>query len=108
MESEDNTIKVSAKSNPGSYIFEGKEKLKSKGSVAFHAIGGSIVNAVRASERLIDLGYATLTKFETSCIDEKDFNGQPRKVYKVVLQLARTPDFDSIYEEFERKRATKN
>ncbi|CAG9333146.1 unnamed protein product [Blepharisma stoltei] len=107
MESEESIIKVSVRNNPGTYIFEGKEKLKAKGSVSFHAIGGSIVNAVKASDRLVSLGYATLTKFETSCVDEKDFDGKPRKVYKVVLQLARTPEFDNIYEQFEKNKTKK-
>lgn len=104
MELADNVIKVSTRTNPGSYIYEGKERLKSKGSVAFHAIGGSAVNAVKASERLVSLGYGTLTRFETSLLNEKDREGEMREVYKVIIQLARTPDFDTVYEEYEKTR----
>mmetsp|Transcript_9905 Transcript_9905/g.9823 ORF Transcript_9905/g.9823 Transcript_9905/m.9823 type:complete len:109 (+) Transcript_9905:14-340(+) len=106
MEGSDNIIRVSAKNKPGTYVYEGKEKLKSHGTVSFHAMGSSITNAIRAAERLVSLGYGTMEKFETQKITSSTSEGEDKNVCKVVLELKKTADFEKISEEFEKQKQT--
>ncbi|CAG9310847.1 unnamed protein product [Blepharisma stoltei] len=103
----DGVLKVSSRPKHSRYIYEGKEALKKNPEVAFHAIGESVSNAVRAADSLIALGYATLERFETLSLDEKDFEGRPKRVYKVIIKLSRTSNFDALYQEFEKTKAEK-
>lgn len=100
-------LKISSRPKPNRYIYEGKEALKKGATVSLHAIGESVSNAIRAADSLIQLGYATLERFETLTLDETDFEGKPKKVYKVIIILARTSNFDALYQEFEEQKASK-
>lgn len=97
-------FRISSRLKAVECISKGKEILNRDGRVAFHAIGNSIVNAVKAANRLVELGYADMQKFNTFSIDET-FENQPRKVYKVIIELSKSAEFDRINEAYEKSRA---
>ena len=102
----DHIIKVSSKVNPSRYIFEAKDLLAKHGKVEFHAVGGSITNALKTSERLTTFGYTKLEQLQTSLLDEPSEKG-PSKAPKVVVLLSKTPDFESINAKFEEEKKSK-
>ena len=99
----DYIIKVSLKVNPSRYIFEAKEILSKHGKVEFHAVGGSITNALKTTERLTSFGYTKLESLQTSLLDEAS-EGRSNKAPKVIILLSKTPDFDSINAKFEEEK----
>jgi len=96
-------LRVSSKVNQSKCIYLGKQILESKGKLALHAVGYSITNAVKAANRLVELGYAQLEKFNTQTLEENSTN-QSRRAFKVVIELSKSPNFDRINEEFKKSR----
>ena len=99
----DHVIRVSGKVRPGKYIYDAKTVLRKHGQVEFHAIGGSIVTALKTSDRLVELGYATLAKVETQTLDDTR-EGSARIVGKLVVALQKTDRFEAIDEEWQKQR----
>ena len=102
----DCVVRVSAKAGHGKYIYEAKDMLKKHGKVDFHAVGRSIVIALKASDMLNEFGYTSLESIRTESFqDERD--GETRSVAKLVISLRRTDQFDTLEEEFQKSRSTK-
>ena len=98
------TVKVSSRPSHRTFVYEGKEKLKNRETVELHGLGEAITNTVRAAEMLCSLGYAKLVKFETATVTENSRQDRPTKRSKVIITLARSPDFHAKYEEYEKNR----
>ena len=99
-------IRVSSWGRPFNYIFQAKETLKKHGKAEFHAVGSSIVAALRAADRLNELGY---TEVESICTEsfEDNRSGTSKHVAKLRLTLTKSADFERLYEEFEKQRQSK-
>lgn len=105
---EQNTVRVSSRRVYTLYVYEVKEKLKTSSQVELHGLGEAITNTVRAAEMLCSLGYATMEKFITLTVTENTENSDRlARKSKVVISLKKTPEFDRLYEEYEKTRATK-
>jgi|688.fasta_scaffold761530_2 hypothetical protein len=106
---EQNTVRVSSRRIYTLYVYEVKEKLKTSSQVELHGLGEAITNTVRAAEMLCSLGYATMEKFITLTVTENTDSDTDRSARKskVVISLKKTSEFDRLYEEYEKTRATK-
>ena len=97
-------IRVSSKQWPATYINEVKAKLTSSNSVELNALEGGIYTAVKAADSLINYGYVKLAKFETSLLDDDRTSSKFKGITKVTIKLEKTPEFDQLYQEFEKKK----
>eukprot|EP01016_Furgasonia_blochmanni_P027472 TRINITY_DN2896_c0_g4_i7.p1 TRINITY_DN2896_c0_g4~~TRINITY_DN2896_c0_g4_i7.p1 ORF type:complete len:169 (-),score=59.98 TRINITY_DN2896_c0_g4_i7:208-714(-) len=104
-----NTIQVSSKRDVKFYIFLSKIFLKEFPDVELHALGEAISLSVRVAEQLERHGYVKITKIDTFTFDpEKDRQpAQPGrdglrrgKRVKMVIRVAKTPEFDKLTEFF--------
>ena len=102
----DSQIRVNIKQTYTAVVYRAKEMFAQQETLSLHALGEATSTAIKASEMLVSLGYASMEKFETLTINEPDRQGVPRRRYKVILELKKTPDFDRINEEFKSSKAT--
>ena len=100
-------VRVSQGKPYTSYVGASKEILKDKGLVELHGLGEASANVVRAAEMLVSLGYATLEKFETLTISEKNNAGQDRSRNKVIIKLSKAQGFNKAYDEFNESKNKK-
>ena len=96
-------IRISGRVRPGKYIFDAKAVLKKHGEAEFHAIGASIVSALRTADRLVELGYAVLSNLQTQSIEDTREGGS-RLVGKLVITLKKSARFEALDEEFQKQR----
>jgi hypothetical protein len=101
-------IRVSSKQWPATYINEAKAKLATADSLEFHALEGGIYNAIKAADSLINYGYVTLAKFETSLLDDEESSTKNKGITKVTIRLNKSPNFTNLSEEFEKKKPPRN
>ena len=104
----ESTIKVSSRRAYPSYVGLAKDMFKDKHTIELHGLGEAITNAIRASEMLISLGYATLDKFGTFTSTENDPSGTTRSKPKVVIVLSKGPGYEKACQDFESSKKTKN
>lgn len=97
-------IRVSSKRPFSVFVMEAKQVLRKLETVELHAVGEAITYSVRVADVLGSNGYTTLQKFETTSIEENDYNGNPSRRAKVVIVLKRTQDFARLDAEFEQQR----
>ena len=99
------SIKVSSKFGPGTYINDAKVALSSKGSVELSALENGITVAIRAADALVSLGYAKLVKFETSILENDGEAGRFQGLTKVAIKLDKAPTFEQASKDYENLRA---
>ena len=97
-------IRVSGKVKPGRYIYDAKTVLRKHGEAEFHAVGGSILSALKTADRLVELGYASLEQLQTESIEDTR-EGTSRVVGKLVITLRKTDNFETLDEEYKKQRA---
>ena len=91
----DTIVRVSGKLTVGNCVNLAKRRLQSSAEAELHAVGYSILTALKAAARLQELGYISSSSFSTESLSESD-----RQLSKVVVRLTKSPDFDRIHEEF--------
>jgi hypothetical protein len=69
--------------------------------VELQGLGGAIVNAFRVAEMLTSLDYANTTRVETALVT---LEGAKTAVPKVIVTMTRGPNFEKVWEEFEKAR----
>ena len=102
----DSQIRVNIKQPYTAYVNRAKEMFAQHEVLSIHALGEATSSAIKASEMLVSLGYASLEKFETLTINEPDRQGVIRRQYKVILEIKKTPDFERLCEEFKNSKQT--
>ena len=100
-------IRVSSKVRPTRYIFDAKVVLCKHSQVELHAVGGSIVSALRTADRLIELGYASLARLQTERVEDAR-DDAARVASKLVVTLQKSDRFDVLDEEFEKQKAARS
>ena len=91
----DTIVRVSGKLTVGNCINQAKRRLESAPEVELHAIGFSILTALKAALRLEEFKYVSSSSLSTETVTDQD-----RPLHKVVVKLTRSPDFARIHEEF--------
>ena len=100
-------INVSANRNFSFFVYQAKKFFKvveEKPVVEIHAIGSAISIAVQAAEALVKYKYATYTEIRTDQVEVERENGLKLNRAKLFVILEKSKDFDTAYEEFEKKR----
>jgi hypothetical protein len=101
-------IKISSRFNPGTYINEAKSKLGSSGKVELSALENGISTAIRVAYSLTNLGYATVSKFETSLLENDGDSNSVKGLAKVMIRLDKAATFEKASKDFESSRAKNN
>lgn len=108
-----NKIQISAKRDPGFYIFLSKLFLMDFEEVELHALGDAISTGVKVSEQLCRFEYATMGRCETLTIapgdeDDKDEDGKALrrgKKAKLIVSLKRSKKFPELIKNFKIQKA---
>ena len=95
----DATVRVSGRLTVGSCVNFAKNRLQSAEEVQLHAVGFSILTALKAATRLEELKYVSSSSFSTETVTE---DGKP--LFKVVVRLVKSPEFDRVSEEFAKSK----
>ena len=100
-------INVSANRNFSFFVYQAKKFFKvveEKPVVEIHAIGSAISIAVQAADALVKYNYATYAEIKTDQVEVERENGAKLNRAKLFITLNKSKDFESAYEEFEKKR----
>lgn len=102
---EDDVVRVSSKRPATFYVFLVKQLFHSDkfDTIEIHGAGDKGINTLsKAVGILTKYHYATITRIKT-----KTLSGRDSKVGKLIMHLAKSPDFEDVYQGFEAIRNEK-
>lgn len=105
-----NVVQISAKRDPGFYVFLCKLFLLDFPEIELHGLGDAINTGVKVGETLTRFGYTTIKKIQTTTLapettgttEGKDQKREPKKgkKAKLIVTLAKTNNFNKLMENF--------
>lgn len=98
----ESVVRVPAAKPPALIFHSAAEALKKTGTVELHGLGKSTTAAIRVAEMLSSGGFANSTAFRTELVQ---LEGADRPAPKVVITLAKAPNFDRLYEDHIKARS---
>ena len=95
---DDNIMRVSSRRSHGAYVNAAKKLFEKYQDIEIHGVAFAINNAIKASEMLETLGYATIKSIETESLPAQA-ESEAISV-KVVIKLGKHASFDKIAQEY--------
>lgn len=107
-----NKIQISAKRDPGFYVFLSKLFLMDFNEIELHALGDAITIGVKVGELLTRNGYTDIGRIETTTISENDKEtpegeDRPRrgKKAKLIIRLTKSSRFPELIKGFKIQKS---
>lgn len=96
---EERVIMISSKNSPNYYVNQARIALETNDTLELQGIASSIIVVINTANRLCELDYASMLKFQTG-----SFEDNQKTVYKAFIRLAKSPNFDRVNEEYKNSR----